>query len=94
MFVDNLDEAEWRKLDIGLEGEPLGAPGTRLKIVFQAQVESKLSHSHREANIIFMKCLRFVSNLPPDLTCDYLLRMLHFWSILLKGCDDAYYIVD
>jgi len=25
MFVDNLDEAEWRKLGIGLEGEPLGA---------------------------------------------------------------------
>lgn len=25
-FVDNLDEAEWRKLGIGLEGEPLGAP--------------------------------------------------------------------
>jgi len=26
MFVDNLDETEWRKLGIGLAGETLGAP--------------------------------------------------------------------
>ena len=30
-FVDNLDEAEWRKLGIGLEGESLGAPAYLLQ---------------------------------------------------------------
>ena len=33
MFVDNLDEAEWRKLDIGLEGEPLGAPAYHPRVL-------------------------------------------------------------
>ena len=33
MFVDNLDEAEWRKLGIGLEGEPLGAPAYHPRVL-------------------------------------------------------------
>ena len=32
-FVDNLDEAEWRKLGIGLEGEPLGAPAYHPRVL-------------------------------------------------------------
>jgi hypothetical protein len=32
MFVDNLDEAEWRKLGIGLQGELLGAPAYHLSL--------------------------------------------------------------
>ena len=33
MFVDNLDEAEWRKLGIGLEGELLGAPACHPRVL-------------------------------------------------------------
>jgi transposase len=33
MFVDNLDEAEWRKLGIGLEGDPLGAPAYHPRVL-------------------------------------------------------------
>jgi transposase len=33
MFVDNLDEAEWRKLGIGLEGELLGAPAYHPRVL-------------------------------------------------------------
>ena len=33
IFVDNLDEAEWRKLGIGLEGEPLGAPAYHPRVL-------------------------------------------------------------
>lgn len=33
MFVDNLDEAEWQKLGIGLEGEPLGAPAYHPRVL-------------------------------------------------------------
>jgi transposase len=32
-LVDNLDEAEWRKLGIGLEGEPLGAPSYHPRVL-------------------------------------------------------------
>jgi transposase len=32
-FVDNLDEIEWRKLGIGLEGEPLGAPAYHPRVL-------------------------------------------------------------
>jgi transposase len=33
MFVDNLDEAEWRKLGIGLDGELLGAPAYHPRVL-------------------------------------------------------------
>ena len=33
MFVDNLDEAEWRELDIGLDGESLGAPAYHPRVL-------------------------------------------------------------
>jgi transposase len=33
MFVDNLDEDEWRKLSIGLEGDPLGAPAYHPRVL-------------------------------------------------------------
>ena len=33
MFVDNLDETEWRKLGIGLEVEPLGAPAYHPRVL-------------------------------------------------------------
>ena len=32
MFIDNLDEVEWRKLSIGLEGDP-GAPAYHPRVL-------------------------------------------------------------